>query len=234
MVASRADFRVLCGALLALGLTSVASTAEPAAPPATARSGDITLDAASSEVDYRSNTLLFRDVVIAQGAVRVEAQRARATGLDFNEATWNFSGAVRIDVDGGALRSEEATVVFAGNRVVRATIRGKQAEFEQVLKNGGRARGKAGSITYEMAAATVTLREDAWLSDDGRSEIRGDPLVYNVREQRVQAGRPTGSSERVRILIRPKPNTPASAPTPPPASTPAPAPAPASRPPPAS
>jgi len=229
MVASRADFWVLCGVLIAIGLPSVASTAAPAAPPANARSGDITLDAASSEVDYRSNTLLFRDVVITQGTVRVAAQRARATGLDFNEATWSFSGAVRIDVDGGALRSEDATVVFAGNRVVRATIRGQQAEFEQALKNGGRARGKAGSITYELAAGTVTLRENAWLSDDGRSEIRGDPLVYNVREQRVQAGQPAGSNERVRILIRPKPNTPASGPTPPPVSSPAPA----SRPPPA-
>jgi lipopolysaccharide transport protein LptA len=57
-----------------------------------------------------------------------------------------------------------------------------------------------------MAASTVTLREDAWLSDDGRSEVRGDQLVYNVREQRVQAGKPAGSDERVRIIIRPRPS----------------------------
>jgi lipopolysaccharide transport protein LptA len=98
-------------------------------------------------------------------------------------------------------------VVFERNRIVRATIRGKQAEFEQKLRDGGKARGRAGSITYEMTAGTVTLREDAWLSDDGRSEIRGDPLLYNVREQRVQAGKPAGSSERVRIVIRPRPAT---------------------------
>lgn len=189
---------------------ALAATAPPVATDtaaAPARGGDISLDAASSEVDYRSNTLLFRDVVITQGNVRVAAQRARATGLDFNEATWTFSGAVRINVDGGELRSDEATVTFERNRIVRATIRGKQAEFEQSLKDGGRARGRSGSITYEMTAGTVTLREDAWLSDGGRSEIRGDPLVYSVREQRVQAGCPAGSSERVRILIRPQPQT---------------------------
>ena len=72
------------------------------------------------------------------------------------------------------------------------------------MKDGGSARGRAGSILYDMTASTVTLREDAWLSDDGRSEIRGDPLVYNVREQRVQAGKPAGSDERVRIIIRPR------------------------------
>jgi lipopolysaccharide transport protein LptA len=182
----------------------------PAAVPAAAatRSGDITLDAASSEVDYRSSTLLFRDVVITQGNVRVAAERARATGLDFEEATWTFSGAVRIAVDGGEMRAEEAIVAFERNRIVRATIRGQQAEFEQLLRDGSRARGRAGSITYEMAAGTVTLREDAWLSDNGRSEIRGDPLVYSVREQRVQAGKPAGSSERVRIVIRPQTQSP--------------------------
>ena len=176
--------------------------------PAGARAddGDITLDASSSEVDYRSNTLLFRDVVITQGNVRVSAQRSRATGLDFNDSTWTFSGMVRLTVDGGELRSDEATVVFERNRIVRATIRGKQAEFEQKLRDGGKARGRAGSITYEMTAGTVTLREDAWLSDDGRSEVRGDQLVYNVREQRVQAGKPAGSDERVRIIIRPRPS----------------------------
>lgn len=169
------------------------------------RSGDITLDAASSEVDYRSNALLFRDVIISQGGIRVIAQRARSTGLDFNDSTWSLSGAVRIDVEGGRLQSDEAAVTFQGNRIVRASIRGKPAEFSQQLRNGGQARGHAGSIVYDMAASTVTLREDAWLSDDGRSEIRGELLVYNVREQRVQAGKPAGSNERVRIIIRPRP-----------------------------
>jgi lipopolysaccharide transport protein LptA len=87
---------------------------------------------------------------------------------------------------------------------VSASIRGKPAEFSQQLKDGGRARGRAGSILYDMTASTVTLREEAWLSDNGRSEIRGDQLVYNVREQRVQAGKPAGSEERVRIIIRPR------------------------------
>jgi lipopolysaccharide transport protein LptA len=208
-------------------MTALAATTPPVAAGSNAaavRGGDITLDAASSEVDYRSNTLLFRDVVITQGNVRVAAQRARATGLDFNESTWTFSGVVRIDVDGGELRSDEATVVFENNRVVRATIRGKQAEFEQSLQDGGRARGRAGNITYEMTAGTVTLREDAWLSDGSRSEIRGDPLVYSVREQRVQAGRPAGSNERVRILIRPRPQSAAPSQSPAPAPTKAPAP----------
>ncbi|MFM8586603.1 MAG: lipopolysaccharide transport periplasmic protein LptA [Gammaproteobacteria bacterium] len=185
---------------------TLASADEPQAQSVPTQSGDITLDAASSEVDYRANALLFRDIIITQGKVRVVAQRARSTGLDFDDSTWTLSGAVRIDVDGGMLTSEDASVTFQDNRIVSASIRGKPAEFSQQLKDGGRARGRAGSILYDMTASTVTLRGEAWLSDDGRSEIRGDQLVYNVREQRVQAGKPAGSDERVRIIIRPRAN----------------------------
>ena len=98
----------LSAALLLTAASAIASAQQPAAqaaPPkaAKARDGEIVLDAASSEVDYRSGTLLFRDVVITQGAVRVQAERARATGLDFKEATWTFSGKVRITVQDGEL-----------------------------------------------------------------------------------------------------------------------------------
>lgn len=196
----------------ALGLAVLAAVAMPfavaQAPPspdsvaARARS-EITLDAASSEVDYRSNTLLFRDVTITQGSTRAAAERARSSGLDFEEATWTLSGRVRIDVEGGALRSEEATVSFLDNRIVRATVRGAPAEFEQRLKDGQLARGRASDILYDLEAGTVTLRGEAWLSDGG-NEIRGQQLVYQLREQRVQAGRSSGADERVRITIRPR------------------------------
>lgn len=207
--------RPLIGALSAALLLTAASAASiiasaqqpaaQAAPPKTAkaRDGEIVLDAASSEVDYRSGTLLFRDVVITQGAVRVQAERARATGLDFKEATWTFSGKVRITVQDGELRSDEAVVTFVADRVTRAVVRGKPAELEQRLKDGGKARGRADSLTYETALGKVTLRGDASLSD-GRSDIRGEQLVYDINAQRVQAGKASGGDDRVRIVIRPQ------------------------------
>lgn len=196
---------LLAAALLAAALATSAVAAPPAAPakPAKARDGEIVLDAASSEVDYRSGTLLFRDVVITQGTVRVQAERARATGLDFKEATWTFSGKVRISVQDGELRADEAVVTFVADRVSRAVVRGKPAELEQRLKDGGKARGRAASLTYETASGRVTLRGDASLSD-GRSDIRGEQLVYDINAQRVQAGKASGGDDRVRIVIRPQ------------------------------
>jgi len=197
------------GALLAVLLTAALAASGIAAPQAVpskatkARDAEIVLDAASSEVDYRSGTLLFRDIVITQGTVRVQAERARATGLDFKEATWTFSGKVRISVQDGELRSDEAVVTFVADRVTRAVVRGKPAELEQRLKDGGKARGRAASLTYETAVGKVTLRGDASLSD-GRSDIRGEQLVYDINAQRVQAGKASGGDDRVRIVIRPQ------------------------------
>jgi lipopolysaccharide transport protein LptA len=168
-----------------------------------AGTGAIVLDAASSEVDYRSNTVLFRDLVITQDKTRVVADRARSTGLDFEDAIWNLSGAVSITVEGGELRSSEASVTFRNNRIARASIRGEQAQFEQTLKDGGLARGRASGIDYDLSSATVTLRGGAWLTD-GRNEIRGEQLVYDLREQRVRAGESVGTTDRVRIIIRPR------------------------------
>jgi lipopolysaccharide transport protein LptA len=191
--------RIAFAAILALVLAMPAIAAQPTK----GRNAEIVVDAASSDVDYRSNTLLFRDVVITQGPLRVQAERARATGLDFKDATWTFSGKVKIDVEGGTMRAEEAVVNFVADQLARATVRGKPAEFEQQMKTGGKARGRAGSLVYETRGGTVTLKENAWLSD-GRSEIRGQQLVYEIAAQRVQAGKTTGSDERVRIVIRPQ------------------------------
>ena len=176
-------------AVLLLACTIPAMPDAAAAESRTARrDGAVTLDAASSDVDYRSNTVVFRDIVITQGEVRVAAAQARATGLDFDDSTWTFSGAVRINVDGGALRSDDATVKFGANRVASARIRGTPAEFEQARGGANEAaRGRAGTIEYDVAAGTVRLLGDAWLSD-GRTEIRGQELTYDVRAQRVQSG----------------------------------------------
>jgi lipopolysaccharide transport protein LptA len=115
---------------------------------------------------------------------------------------------VRITVDGGELTSDEATVDFRSNRITRAAIAGQPAQFQQARPGTGEiARGRAGSILYDVPRGTITLSRDAWLSD-GRNEISGQQLVYDVRGQRVQAqSAPGTASDRVRITIRPREGT---------------------------
>ena len=213
---------IIAAAVLASGLASRAALAD--ADPVVASRGvvdqAVSVDAASSEVDYRSNMVLFRDVVFTQGTTRVSASQARATGLNFDDARWVFSGNVRIAVEGGGLTSDEATVSFVANRMTRATILGSPAQFEQQRAGSSEmARGRARSIEYQVDAGVVTLSSDAWLSD-GRNEISGQMLVYSIKDQKVRAGTQTGQSDRVRITIRPNESKPAAIPEPAPAPRP--------------
>jgi lipopolysaccharide transport protein LptA len=162
----------------------------------------IAVDAASSEVDYKTHNLVFTQVVISQGATRVQAEHAHATGLDFANSRWTFEGDVHIDApEQGTLRSDAAVVEFRDNHIARATITGKPAQFEQKRTDSNQvARGHADEIVYDVAAGTVRLTSDAWLSN-GLQEISGPLLVYNMREQKVQAATAPGTGERIHIVI---------------------------------
>jgi lipopolysaccharide transport protein LptA len=190
--------------LLAVALASGAAAAP--APPSALQPGQppINLEATSTEVDGRTNTLVFSDVVISQGATRVQADHAHATGLNFANSRWTFEGKVRIDAEQhGNLRSDQAAIEFRDNRIARATITGKPAEFEQKRPDSDQmARGHAGEIVYDLNDGTVRLTNEAWLTD-GQNEISGPLLVYNIREQRVQAAAAPGTDQRVHITIAP-------------------------------
>src|SRR5256885_5283207 len=112
--------------LLAAALASGAAAA-PAPPPAPPPAQQpINLDAASTEVDGRTNTLAFNDVVISQGATRVQAEHAHATGLNFANSRWTFDGKVRIDA-----RSEEHTSELQSpcNLVCRLLLEKKKKSY---------------------------------------------------------------------------------------------------------
>jgi len=191
----------IASALAVAVLTSQASAADN-----TVSHQNIFLDAASSEVDYKKNTVEFKDIVISQGDIKVEANHAEAeaTGLNFKTGVWTFSGDVRIHVEKrGNLRSDQAVVDFKDSQIVKATITGKPAQFEQQRAASDQlARGHAGQIVYEPVDGVVRLSNDAWLSD-GRNEIRGPLLVYNIRQQHVEAVAQPGNDDRVHITIVP-------------------------------
>jgi lipopolysaccharide export system protein LptA len=190
---------LLLGSALLAGAPAWAATHDTQAP--------INLEAASTDFDYRNNTLLFRRVKISQGTLQVEAQEASATGLEFENSQWSFKGQVRITVPDGKLASDLATVAFRDNQISRAVIQGSPATFEQRLEDGRLAQGRAKSIEYDVRAGTVRLLGDAWLSDS-RNEIRGATLVYDITNERVAANPDETDPGGVRITINPQEKKP--------------------------
>lgn len=169
----------------------------------------IVIDAASSKGDIQKNTLEMQDVTISQGDLKIRADRASvAGGLDYQNSRWTISGDVRINAQGGSLKSDEAVVTFADNVITRATITGAPAQFEQQREAGAEpVRGSANTIDYETATGNVILKDQAWLSD-GCKEMRVEQLVYNIRTQSVQAQSVPAASgngdDRIRITIQPQ------------------------------
>jgi lipopolysaccharide export system protein LptA len=189
-------------AALALAWPLQAGAAAPAQEP-------IQLDAQSSELDYGTNQLLFKKVKITQGAMSITADQAHATGLDFENSHWEFTGDVKINMEQGRLTSDEADATFNKKLLAKVLITGKPAAFEQNNAPAGKSpvHGHADSIDYNIAKGIVHLAGNAWLSD-GQTEIRHESLTYSVPDRKMVADASEQSSQRVHITITPPPAGP--------------------------
>ena len=184
---------------LAALLLATAVMAQAASPRAVL---PISVEAQSSDFDYKNGVLVFTRVVITQGDARVEADRATATGLNFESSRWRLEGNVRIRAEGGSLSSDLATVSFENDEISVAQVVGTPASFAQ--QRGDRsAEGRARQIDYDLTSGRVRLSGDAWLSD-GSNQITGSTLVYSMREERVVAEAGEQGGRPVRITINPK------------------------------
>ena len=191
-----------------IGLAISAAQGHAAAVP----QQTISLDAQSSELDLRSNNVVFRKVHISQGATTVSADLGsatkQATGLDFDNSLWIFRGNVKITMDDGELTSDDAEINFAKKALAKAVVNGNPAAFEQrVAKTGKVAHGRADTIDYDARKGVVRLSKNAWLSD-GQTEIRGESLKYDVLAQSIVAEGAEQGSQRVHIVITPPPSKP--------------------------
>lgn len=193
--------RPLLSAALAASCLMLASACL-AAPPLVGGDQPITVDAQSSDFDYRNNKLQFKQIKVRQGDLTLEADEARATGLDFESSQWDFDGKVRITTPDSTLTSNSAIIRFSNNVLSTATITGLPARFEQ-RRDKGTAKGHAGRIDYDFATQTVVLADQASLSYKN-GEITGRTLVYSIKDQRVKANPQEQDNQRVHITINPK------------------------------
>ena len=191
MASSRPDRR-LAALLLAAACAAASGAQEGAQLP-------IQLKASSLNFDSQKGVVEYGAVTITQGDIRISADRAVTTGVDFQDSKWQFSGTVRITMPESSLASDTAEVRFAAGEIQSAAITGAPATFEQKRKEE-LAQGRASRIDYDLKRGTVELDGNAWLSD-GKTEITGEKLVYSTTNQRVVS--------REQVLITIQPNEPA-------------------------
>jgi lipopolysaccharide transport protein LptA len=162
----------------------------------------ISLDADSSSFDRRSNKVSFEGLRISQGSLGIEADSALATGLDFENSQWQFTGNVRISIESAEILSSTAELQFVNHQLLSATLRGEPAQFADVAQETGEPiAGYANLFQYDTADGTIRMTDQAFISE-GPNEISGCDLIYDLGRETITA---TSSEcgEPVRMTIQP-------------------------------
>lgn len=202
-----ASQRPATGALLALSvlMTSLCAAAQaPQLGPGFVWSADV-LDS-----DFRSDTLdLSGNVHVQQNSMSIQAQAATARDVRSSNSSWTFRDGVHIRTAAADLRSDDASALIVNGEIISARLQGSPAVFEQRgEQTDNQVRGRAGTIEYDFVNGIVTLTSQVWFSN-GKDEFRGELVIYDVRDERVQINPGGSASGRVRGIIRPADKPPA-------------------------
>ena len=163
----------------------------------------ISLDADSTDYDGKSSMLMFRGLRLTQGSIGIEADEGRASKLDFEDSVWQFAGNVVIDTENGHIESDAADLKFAGHQLRLATITGSPASFEMKRPSSDQITyAEAGRLEYDFDAGVIEFSEQATITEGG-NQISSNYLVYNIKEQRINAQSGGEGDPRVRITYTP-------------------------------
>lgn len=161
------------------------------------------LDADSTNYDGKSSMLMFSGLRLTQGTLGIAADEGRATKMDFEDSVWHFAGHVVIDVENGRIESDSADMVFSGYRLRVATIVGSPATFRMERPDTQQTTyAEAGRLKYDFDAGIVEFSDNATITEGG-NQIASNYLVYNIRDQRINASSGGEGDPKVRITYTP-------------------------------
>ncbi len=164
----------------------------------------ISLDADSSEYDGKSTMVLFKGLRLTQGSMGLEADEGRASKLDFKDSVWQLSGNVIIDVENGHIECDAADLTFSDYKLTLATITGSPASFEmQRPDSTDPTYAEAGRLEYDLVKGIIEFSEQATITENG-NQISSSYLVYNIKEQLINARSGGDGDPKVRIIYTPK------------------------------
>jgi lipopolysaccharide transport protein LptA len=163
----------------------------------------VSLDADSTAYDGKSSVVVFRGLRLTQGRLGISADEGFASKMDFEDSTWHFEGNVLIDLENGHIESDMADMEFSGYQLRTATISGSPATFEMQRQGSEQTTyAEAGKLVYDFEKGIVEFSDQATISEGG-NQISSNFLVYNIREQRINASSGGEGDPKVRITYTP-------------------------------
>lgn len=161
------------------------------------------IDADNTTFDGKNSMIIFNGLRLTQGTVSIQADEGRATRMELEDSTWQFSGNVVIDIGAGRIECDTADLYFDDFRLQRAVVTGSPAIYD--LKRAGSddvTHGEAGRLQYDVDAGVIEFSEQATITERG-NQISSNVLVYNIAEQRIKADSSGVEDGRVRITYTP-------------------------------
>jgi lipopolysaccharide transport protein LptA len=149
--------------------------------------------------------VMFRGLRLTQGRLGISADEGFASKMDFEDSTWHFEGNVIIDVEDGHIECDVADLAFVGYQLKTASIVGTPATFE--MQRAGSEQptyAEAGRLVYDFDKGIVEFSEEATITEGG-NQISSSYLVYNIKEQRINATSAGDGDPKVRITYTPGP-----------------------------
>ena len=164
----------------------------------------ITVDADYVDIDGKTSMLVYRGLRLTQGNIAIQADRGRASNLEFGDSVWHLEGNVVIDTQNGHLESETADLTFGEHRLRSAVVTGSPATF-RLQRPGSEAEtsAEAGKLVYDFSKGIVEFSGNATISEGG-NRISSEYLVYNIEEQRIKAQSGTAGDSKVKITYTPE------------------------------
>jgi len=182
--------------LLAAALTGLAALLPAADKPSCGKPIEFKSEG-TSEFDFGatpSAKTVLPHVSICQCDICITADLAEATNVGAKNSRWVFTGNVHVTSEQrGEMRSDKADVELRNDRIFKATVTGKPAQFtQQRSPSGPPARGHANQIVYDVNEGMVRFADDAWLSYGGR-EVNAAVCIYNIRQENAHCEKVQGT-----------------------------------------
>jgi lipopolysaccharide transport protein LptA len=175
----------------------------------------LTISLLSEDANYDGNSaaVSFTGLQLTQGLLKIEADQGRASELNFEEAVWELSGNVTIDIEGGRITCDTASLQFTANELRIADISGLPATFELQREGASdRTYAEANKLRYELASNAIEFSGNAKIIEGG-NQITSSFIVYSIAEQRIQASS-SAEDGKVKMTFTPRSDPDADEPKP--------------------
>ena len=166
----------------------------------------VIIDADRTDYDGKTSMLRFTGLRLTQGSIGIQADVAHASRMDFDDSVWQFSGNVIFDVNEGRITCETADLRFSDFQLLEARISGSPATFRfKRVGNEEATYAEAGTLDYDVADGIIEFSGGATITEGG-NQISSESLVYNIREQRINAASTGNGDDRVTVTYTPPPS----------------------------